>query len=83
MQVEVNRVQLFIGVEQGSGKNQDNVLLIATPKMRQDTRKWISSNYGKSLTIENTETYESSVPNEESTETDYRVAYHKFICESL
>jgi len=74
---------LFIGVEQGSEKNQDNVLLITTLKIRQDARKWISSNYGKSLTIENAETYESSVSNEESSETDYRVAYCKFVYKLL
>ena len=39
LQIKVNDMPLFIGVEQGSGKNQENVLLIITPKMKQDTRK--------------------------------------------
>ena len=39
LEIKVNKVQLFLSVEQGPGKNENNVLLITTPKMRQNARK--------------------------------------------
>ena len=71
LEIKVNKVELFLSVEQGSGKNENNVLLITTPKMRQNARKQISQYHGKSLTIENLEQYETSVTKEEAVEMDY------------
>ena len=39
LEIKVNKVQLFLSVEQGPRKNENNVLLITTPKMRQNARK--------------------------------------------
>ena len=76
-------MSLFVNVEQGPGKNKNNILVITTPKLRQDSRKWIVDNYGKILMVENHSKYKSSVPKESENETDYRVEYRKYVHETL
>ena len=49
MSIKYNKVPLFVGVEQGSKKNEHNVYVLMTPKMRNIAQRWISTNYGKTL----------------------------------
>jgi len=55
LSITVNDTQLFIGVKEGVGKNKNNILVIFSPKMRHEAHRWISKNYGTTLTVKNAE----------------------------
>ena len=51
MEVKKNGIHLFVGVEQGSGKNQTNTHACFKPNMATEAKNWISQNFGTTLTI--------------------------------
>ena len=34
LSIKLNKAPLFVGVEQGAGSNEDNILLLMTPSLR-------------------------------------------------
>ena len=46
---------MLVTVEQGSGNVENNILVIATPKLKFVARKWITTKHGKELKAEGKE----------------------------
>ena len=61
MNVEVNQKKLFVGVEQGTGKNENNVLVIMHRGMTLYGKEWIRQNYGTKCKLSGNREHESSV----------------------
>jgi len=44
LSVKQNKVQIFVGVEQGARSNTNNILLLIIPSLRKKVQNWIVAN---------------------------------------
>lgn len=59
--VEVNQKKLFVGIEQGTGENEENVLVIMHRGMMSHGKEWTCQNYGTKCKLSGDREHESSV----------------------
>ena len=59
--VEVNNKKLFVGIEQGIGKNENNVLVVMHRGMMSYGKEWTRQNYGTKFVLIEDKEHESSV----------------------
>ena len=60
--VEVNQRLIFVGIEQGVGKCEKDLLFIINEDRTDIGSKWIRENYGESLKFTKDKSCNSSVP---------------------
>jgi len=51
MAVKINGIPLFVGIKQGSGRNQNNTYVYFKPSMTAEAKAWIIKNYGTTFKI--------------------------------
>lgn len=62
LKVTLDGKKLFVGVEQGSGRNEENFFVLFYLSMRKAATHWINSKHGKVHRIHQNEEHKTSVP---------------------
>ena len=58
---EISNRKVFVRIEQGMGKNNNNVLVVMHKNMEAQGRDWIRNNYGNAFLLIEEKEHESSV----------------------
>ena len=62
MEMKKDGVPMFMGVEQGSGKNQTNVYAWFKPNRVTEAKKWIRKNFGTTFVIAGKKEHVTTLP---------------------
>ena len=62
MEAKKGGIPLFHGIEQGSGKNEENTYVYFKGTMAVKARDWLCKNYSNTITIDNKNEYVTSLP---------------------
>ena len=78
-----NGMKLFQGIEQGSGKMNQNTCIYFKPHMRSEAQKWIRVKHGKTFKIKNKDKCETIVPIQTKADKENSNEIHDFIIDRL
>ena len=83
MSAKVNGMPLFIGVEQGSGKNNVNTYVYFKPNMSTEAKEWISKKFGTTFKVKDKADYEISAPKQTITDKECHSELNDYIIDRL